>query len=108
MNVTRTDNVRRVARTLWKSLHTFHKNKSTQTPNGWKLPEAWGLGMVPMRATTRPNLTWDKHLTYNPGQTSFGQYCNIHIVVSLLPVSLLKQCIIFEIFLQFSLPPPYT
>ena len=44
---------------------------------------------------------------YNPGQKSFGQYCSIHTVLSFLG-SLLKQCIIFEIFLQFSLPPPYT
>ena len=38
---------------------------------------------------------------------SLGQYCNIHIFLSFLS-SLLKQCIIFEISLQFSLPPPYT
>ena len=44
---------------------------------------------------------------YNPGQKSLGQYCSIHTVLSFLG-SLLKQCIIFEIFLQFSLPPPYT
>ena len=44
---------------------------------------------------------------YNPGQKSFGQYCNIHIFLSFLG-SLLKQCILFEIFLQFSLPPPDT
>ena len=44
---------------------------------------------------------------YNPGQKSLGQYCNIHIFLSFLG-SLLKQCILFEIFLQFSLPPPYT
>ena len=44
---------------------------------------------------------------YNPGQKSFGQYSNIHIFLSFLG-SLLKQCIIFEMFLQFSLPPPYT
>ena len=42
--------------------------------------------------------------TYNPGQKSLGQYCNIHIFLG----SLLKQWIFFEIFLQFSLPPPYT
>ena len=41
---------------------------------------------------------------YNPGQKSFGQYCKIHIFLSFLG-SLLKQCIIFEMFLQFSLPP---
>ena len=45
--------------------------------------------------------------SYNPGQKSSGQYCNIHIFLSFLG-SLLKQCILFEIFLQFSLPPPYT
>ena len=43
----------------------------------------------------------------NPGQNSLGQYFNIHIFVSFLG-SLLKQCILFEIFLQFCLPPPYT
>ena len=43
---------------------------------------------------------------YNPEQKSLGQYCNIHIFLSFLG-SLLKQCIVFEIFLQFSLPPPY-
>ena len=42
--------------------------------------------------------------TYNPGQKSLRQYCNIHIFLG----SLLKQCIFFEIFLQFSLTPPYT
>ena len=45
--------------------------------------------------------------TNNPGQKSLGQYCNIHIFLSFLG-SLLKQCIVFEIFLQFSLPPPPT
>ena len=44
---------------------------------------------------------------YNPGQKSLGQYCNVHIFLSFLG-SLLKLCILFEIFLQFSLPPPYT
>ena len=48
-----------------------------------------------------------KRHIYNPGQKSLGQYCNIHIFLSFLG-SLLKQCILFEIFLQFSLPPPYT
>ena len=43
----------------------------------------------------------------NPGQKSLGQYFNIHIFVSFLG-SLLKQCVLFEIFLQFCLPPPYT
>ena len=45
--------------------------------------------------------------TFNHGQKSLGQYCNMHIFPSFLG-SLLKQCVIFEIFLQFSLPPPYT
>ena len=36
-----------------------------------------------------------------------GQYCIIHIFLSFLGL-LLKQCIIFKIFLQFSLRPPYT
>ena len=44
--------------------------------------------------------------SYNPGQKSLGQYWNIHISLSFL-ASLLKQCILFGIFLQFSLPPPY-
>ena len=43
----------------------------------------------------------------NPGQKSLGQYHNIHIILS-FPDSLLKQCILFKIFLQFFLPPPYT
>ena len=42
--------------------------------------------------------------SYNPEQKSLRQYCNIHIFLSFLG-SLLKQCILFEIFLQFSLPP---
>ena len=42
----------------------------------------------------------------NPGQKSLGLYCNMHISLSFLR-SLLKQCI-FEIFLHFPLPPPYT
>ena len=44
---------------------------------------------------------------YNPGQKSLGQHCNIHIFMFFLG-SLLKQRILFEIFLQLSLPPPYT
>ena len=47
-------------------------------------------------------------LFYNPGQRSLGdEYCNIHIFLSVLGY-LLKQCILFEILLQFSLSPPYT
>ena len=42
---------------------------------------------------------------YNPGQTFLGQYCNIHSFLSFLG-SRFKQCILFEIFLQFSLPHP--
>ena len=45
--------------------------------------------------------------TYSPGQKSLGQYGNIHIFLSFLG-PLLKQCILFEILLQFSLPPSYT
>ena len=41
----------------------------------------------------------------NPGQKSLGH--NIHIFLLFLG-SLFKQCSVFEIFLQFSLPPPYT
>ena len=43
----------------------------------------------------------------NPGQKSLGQYCNIRTFLSFLG-SLLEWCILFENFLQFSLPPPYT
>ena len=46
-------------------------------------------------------------LSYNPGQKSSGQYCNIHMSPSFLG-SLLKHCILFKISLQLSLPPPYT
>ena len=42
----------------------------------------------------------------NPGRKSLGIYYNMHISLSFLR-SLLKQCI-FEIFLHFLLPPPYT
>ena len=52
-------------------------------------------------------MKWNNYMYYNPGQTSLGQYCNIHIFLSFLG-SLLKQCIHFEIFLHFSLPWPYT
>ena len=45
--------------------------------------------------------------TCNPGLKSLGQYCNIHIFLLFLS-SLIKQCSVFEIFLQFSLPPLYT
>ena len=41
---------------------------------------------------------------YNPGQKSLGQYSNVHIFLSFLG-SLLNQCILFEIFLRFFLPP---
>ena len=44
------------------------------------------------------------YASYNPGQKSLGQYCNIHIFLSFLG-SLLKQCIIFE-FVFAVLPPP--
>ena len=43
---------------------------------------------------------------YNPVQKSVGQYFNIYIFLSFLG-SFLKQCILFDIFLQFSLPAPY-
>ena len=36
-----------------------------------------------------------------------GQLCNILFFLSFLG-SVIKQCILFEIFLQFFLPPPYT
>ena len=47
------------------------------------------------------------HSNYNPGQKSLEQYRNIHTFLSFLG-SLLKQYILFEIFLLFSLPPRYT
>ena len=53
------------------------------------------------------SLKWDLKRTYNPGQKFFGQYCNMHIFLSFLG-SILEQFIIFKIFLQFSLSPPYT
>ena len=43
----------------------------------------------------------------NPEQKSLGQYYNTHIFLSFLG-SLSKQCILFEIFSQFSFPPPNT
>ena len=43
---------------------------------------------------------------YNPVQKSVGQYFNIYIFLSFLG-SFLKQCILFDIFLQLSLPGPY-
>ena len=58
----------------------------------------WSAGL-------RDNLSCCAKITsYNPGQKSLGQYCNIHIFLSFLG-SLLKQCILFKIFLHFSLPP---
>ena len=45
--------------------------------------------------------------TFNPGEKSLGQYCYIHIFLSFLG-SLLKQCILFDIFLQLSPLPPCT
>ena len=42
-----------------------------------------------------------------PGQKSLGQFCNNHIFLSFLG-SLLKQYLLFQIFLHFSLRPPYT
>ena len=44
--------------------------------------------------------------SYNPGEKSLGQFCNIYNFLSFLG-SLLIQYILFEIFLRFSLPPPY-
>ena len=52
-----------------------------------------------------PSRTCSEFIAFNPGQKSLGQYCNIFL---LCLGSLLKQCSVFEIFLQFSLPPPYT
>ena len=43
----------------------------------------------------------------NPEQKSLGQYYNTHIFLSFLG-SLSKQCILLEIFSQFSFPPPNT
>ena len=44
--------------------------------------------------------------SYNLGQKSLGQYCNIHIFLSFLGC-ILKQCIIFKSFIVFP-SPPYT
>ena len=44
---------------------------------------------------------------YNPGQKSLDS-TTILIFFCHISVPLLKQCILFKIFLQFSLPPPYT
>ena len=45
--------------------------------------------------------------TYNPGQKSLGQYCNIHIfsVVSRFPLQTVHP---FQNFLAVLPPPPYT
>ena len=75
---------------LWALLVVNPCNPIPNTLSSSKLEELFSSGPI-----------------YNPGQKSLGQYCNIHIFLSLLG-SLLKQCILFESFLQFSLPPPYT
>ena len=54
-----------------------------------------------------PSRTCPDFIADNPGKKSLGQYCNIHIFLLFLG-SLFKQFSVFEIFLQFSLPPPYT
>ena len=54
-----------------------------------------------------PSRTCPDFIADNSGKKSLGQYCNIHIFLLFLG-SLLKQCSVFEIFLQSSLPPPYT
>ena len=43
---------------------------------------------------------------YNPEQKSSGQYCNFIFFCHFSVPSL--KTVLFEIFLQFSLPPPYT
>ena len=50
-----------------------------------------------------PSRTCPEFIAFNPGQKSLGQYCNIFL---LFFRSLLKQCRVFEIFLQFSPPHP--
>ena len=40
-------------------------------------------------------------------KSPWDSHCNIHMFLSFL-VSLLKRCILFENFSQFSLPSPYT
>ena len=40
-------------------------------------------------------------------KSPWDSHCNIHMFLSFLG-SLLKRCILFENFSQFSLPPPYT
>ena len=80
--------------------------------------KAWASGRreggvpLPFSLPLDPPPSWTpvrggKLETYNPGQTSLGQYCNIHIFLSFLG-SLLKRCSLSENFLQFSLLPPYT
>ena len=46
-----------------------------------------------------------KRHRFNHGQKSLGQYCIIHTFLSFLG-SLIKQCILLEIFLHFLFPPP--
>ena len=67
---------------------------------------SWFLIML-KKAIINIILKGDFNRSYNSGQKSSGQYCNIHIFLSFLG-SLLKQCILFEIFWPFSLSPPYT
>ena len=43
--------------------------------------------------------------SYNPGQKSLGLYCDI-LIFSIISRFPLKQCILFETFLQFSPRPP--
>ena len=67
----------------------------------------WTVKQHPLFAFLGPLYKGDSDWNYNPGQKSLEQYSNIHIFLSFVG-SLLKQCILFEIFLQFSLSPPYT
>ena len=67
----------------------------------------WTVKQHPLFACLGPLYKGDSDSDYNPRQKSLRQYSNIHIFLSFVG-SLLKQCILFEIFLQFSLSPPYT
>ena len=72
----------------------------------WNLDVLRGVALSRLRQPVVFELWW-ANWNYNPGQKSLGQNCNIHIFLSFLGF-LLKQCILFEIFLQSSLHPPYT
>ena len=67
----------------------------------------WQNAILLWAVIEQPTNSARNGIIYNPGQKSLGQYCNIHMFLSFL-CSPLKQCILFKIFLQFSLHLPYT